>query len=410
MFFCSMNLAEPVYKTLFDYATIGIVLVTKEAKIYAINPFALQQFGYDNKNELLGKEIEILIPQRFRAKHGKHHATYMQNPENRPMGIGRDLQGVKKNGEEFALEISLSKYVLNNETFIVAFVNDTTKRKQAEIALENLNASLEKTVELRTIDLNETVQKLNQQIAENLQKDLELRTLLAKERELGELKSRFVSMASHEFRTPLSAVLSSTYLLSKYTTTEDNAKREKHIQRIISSVSVLNDILNDLLSVSKIEEGKIKVNVSTFNIKAFIQDVLKDLLLVKKESQVINYTHTGFETITTDANLLKHSCINLLTNAFKFSADNGNISVVSSILNNQLIITIADNGIGISDEDKKHLFERFFRASNAANIQGTGLGLHIVQKYIELLNGTIECASQLDNGTSFTISIPTQFN
>jgi PAS domain S-box-containing protein len=407
--FSNISMQESIYKTLFSSATIGIVLVNKEGKIVAINPFGLQQFGYTQHKDLEYQSISILIPERFKKNHHTYHEQYMAKPINRPMGIGRDLKAIRKDGTEFAVEISLSNCIINNETFVLAFVNDITKRKEAENALQQLNESLEQTIGERTQVLELTVTKLNEQIAENLQKDQELRDLLAKEKELGELKSRFVSMASHEFRTPLSAVLSSTYLLSKYTTTEDNNKREKHIQRIITSVNTLNDILNDLLSVSKIEEGKIQVKPSLFNIEEFIATIVKEFGIVKKENQVIYYVHSGSNIFSTDATLLKHCCLNLLSNAVKFSSDNGSIEVKSSINvdNNLLTIQFLDNGIGISQEDMQQLFERFFRAANAANVQGTGLGLHIVQKYVELLRGTIDCESKLNEGTLFTIKIPT---
>lgn len=231
-----------------------------------------------------------------------------------------------------------------------------------------------------------------------------LRVALDKERELGELKSRFVSMASHEFRTPLSTILTSAYLLSKYTTTEDQPKRDRHLERIISSVNTLTDILNDFLSLGKMEEGKISVRPVAINIKEFINSVINEILPVEKKGQSISYSHVGKETVTLDKALLKQIVINLLSNAIKFSTDTSQIQVKTVRDTKTFMVTVKDHGIGISPEDQKHLFERFFRGANALNIQGTGLGLHIVARYAELMNGKVSFASQLEKGTDFTVT------
>ncbi|HAI82469.1 MAG TPA: PAS domain-containing sensor histidine kinase [Chitinophagaceae bacterium] len=397
-----------LFETMFNHASIGIVVADERGHIDTINPFALQQFGYSDAAGLLGQPIEVLIPQRFRHNHKNHHQGYMQRPASRPMGIGLDLYAVRSDGTEFPVEISLGHYRINDRNFVLAFITDVTQRKAAEKALLDLNAALEQKVKERTKILESTVTQLNNQIYENQIKDKELRESLEKEKELSELKSRFVTMASHEFRTPLSTVLSSTYLLSKYTTTEDNAKREKHIQRIISSVNLLNDILNDFLSVGKIEEGKIQVKNTSFELQDFAQKTIAEMRMVTQPQQKIVYRHIGPSDVCLDANLLKHILHNLLSNAIKFSPNHGIIEVFTQVENDTLTLRVSDNGIGISKEDMKHLFERFFRATNAANVQGTGLGLHIVMKYVELMNGRISCHSELEQGTSFVIQVPSK--
>ncbi len=229
---------------------------------------------------------------------------------------------------------------------------------------------------------------------------------LEKERELGELKSRFVSTASHEFRTPLSTVLSSAYLLSKYVTTEEQPKRERHLERIISSVNALTDILNDFLSLGKIEEGKISVRPSEINTTEFIYTIINEMKPVLKQDQEIVYSHSGDETVLLDKGLLKHIVLNLLSNAIKFSHENSVIEILTK-RNGSFILSVKDHGIGISAEDQKHLFERFFRGANATNIQGTGLGLHIVDRYVELLNGKVHFESELDRGTTVIVTFVT---
>ncbi len=392
-----------LFQTIFDHASIGIIVVDQRAEIISMNSFALLQFGYAEREEVLGKKIELLIPARFHHRHEKHRDGYMHDPKSRPMGIGLDLYAIKKDGSEFPVEISLGNYFIEGSKFVVAFVNDITLRKEAENVIIRLNEELEQKVEDRTISLQETVDKLNEQIRETEEKDKELRAALDKEKELGELKSRFVSVASHEFRTPLSTVLSSVYLLQKYTSAEDQPKREKHIQRIISSVNLLTDILNDFLSVGKIEEGKIQARFSRFDLKKNITETIAEMQSVSKAGQQIKYAHAGETEVELDPGMFKHISLNLLSNAIKFSPENSVIEIHSSVTDKQIEMRVKDSGIGISKEDQAHLFERFFRATNAINIQGTGLGLHIVSKYAELMNGRIFCKSETDKGTEFTI-------
>jgi len=234
----------------------------------------------------------------------------------------------------------------------------------------------------------------------------ELRSSLEKERELNELKSRFVSLASHEFRTPLSAILSSIYLVSKYESDDDVAKRSKHIQRIISSVNMLTDILNDFLSVGKIEEGKIQVRHSIFDAGKHISNILGEMDGLKKSRQNIYYAHHGNAQACMDPTLLKHIVMNLVSNAIKFSPEGAIISIRSQCTDGIFRLSVKDKGIGISAEDRQHLFERFFRSQHVSNIQGTGLGLHIVAKYAELMNGSVSCDSNPEMGTEFIVTVP----
>jgi signal transduction histidine kinase len=280
---------------------------------------------------------------------------------------------------------------------VVAFINNISIRKKSEEEIRRLNDELEDKVEQRTQQLQDTLNKLE------ISKE-ELGRALNKEKELNELKSRFVSLASHEFRTPLSTVLSSTHLLQKYSTTEDQSKREKHIDRIISSVNTLTDILNDFLSVGKIEEGKIFIKSTRFNIKVLINNIIDEIKSIQKTGQNIYYKHVGEDLVVMDATHLKHILFNLVSNAIKFSPEDSTIEIGSEAGNGRLSLVVKDKGIGISTGDQQHLFERFFRGSNAGNIQGTGLGLHIVSKYAELMNGTIICTSAIDSGTEMSLT------
>lgn len=372
------------FNALFNNAAIGIIMTNQVGEILSINSFGLQQFGYEGK-DLEGQKIEILIPQRYRANHIKHRDNYHgKNAHSRPMGLGLDLFAVKKDGTEFPVEVSISPYMTVEGQYAIAFISDITIRKQSEQALLDLNAELEEKVKERTQSLSEALEK---------------------EKELNELKSRFVSMASHEFRTPLSTVLSSAYLVSKYTQSEEQPKRDKHIHRIVSSVNMLNDILNDFLSVGKIEEGRIQIRKADTNYSSLIKDLIFEIQPILKKGQRIQYNHNGIETAMLDVSLMKHIVMNLLSNAIKFSTEDETIIIETNNENgSQMTLSVKDKGIGISKEDQEHLFERFFRGANVTNIQGTGLGLHIVAKYAELMHGTIIANSELGKGTEFIIT------
>jgi PAS domain S-box-containing protein len=390
-------------EALFNYATIGILVTNQRGEIVLINRFALKQFDYNNEEELIGKKIETLIPKRFEKKHNIHIEKYGSHPQARPMGLGMELFGLKKDNTEFPVEISLSNYKNNEGSFFIAFIIDISKRKEIENTIiynqkeiEKLNNELEEKVELRTKQLQETLQQLEFS-------KIELTKALSKEKDLGDLKSRFVSMASHEFRTPLSTILSSASLLAKYTQSNEQEKRDKHIDRIKSSINNLVAILNEFLSLGKIEDGKSITHFSNFNLKNLLVEICSELKGNIKTGQYFEYVHTGNENVNLDSSLLRNIVINLLSNAIKFSPLNNAIKITSSTVGEEIIITVKDNGIGISKEDQQHLFELFFRGANATNIEGTGLGLHIVAKYVELMNGKINYKSELGAGTLFTI-------
>lgn len=388
---------EQRFEAFFEHASMGIVVVNQRAEIVEVNAYALKQFGY-TKAEMFGNKIELLIPSRFGSKHVEHREKYIQQPNSRPMGVGLDLLAVKKDGREFPVEVSLGNYNSHGENYVIAFISDISVRKQAQEEVEKLNDELEATVEQRTRQLRDTMHQLEASKEE-------LSKLLVKEKELSELKSRFVSMASHEFRTPLSTVLSSAYLIEKYTSTDDQPKREKHLARVISSVNMLTDILNDFLSVGKIEEGKIQVRWMDFDLQKNTNAIVQELKHITKRGQEITYHHEGKGMVNLDPSLLKHMLMNLISNAIKFSPEEAPIEVKTVVKDSCILISVKDSGIGISKEDQQHLMERFFRGANATNIQGTGLGLHIVAKYAELMNGQLSYVSELEKGTEFLIQL-----
>lgn len=389
----------------------GIVMVDAEGTIQLVNPSLLSMFGYNNEKELLQQKIEILIPSQFKANHHKHRTQYAKNPVKRPMGKGLNLYGKRKNNTEFPVEISLNHIQIDNHLFVMALISDITERKTIQQNLENLNKELEEKVEERTkelenaiLELQHTNISLQEQIVRTKAAESDAQKSLKKARELSELKSRFVSMASHEFRTPLSSILSSATLIEKYT---EEDKRAKHIKRIKASVKNLTEILNDFLSIEKLEAGKINIKSEKIFIADFSEELVEELSALLKKGQEIIYLHEGKnKEIKLDAHILKNVLINLLSNAIKYSQEAKPIHFSTAILNKQLKIMVKDNGIGIPEKEQQYLFTRFFRAHNAVNHQGTGLGLNIVKKYIDLLKGKITFKSILNEGTTFEVIIP----
>ena len=409
----SIEAEQMQVKALFEHATEGIILTNDKGKIVLLNPAASSLFGYE-ENELLGGSIEMLIPGRFHGHHTEYREGFYHHPSNRTMGHGRDLFALKKGGGEFPVEVSLSYYRQKNTFFVIAFLVDITQRKQAERELlerkseleritqdiTRLNAELETKVEQRTVILRQALQELERSQAE-------LNEALSKEKELNEIKSRFVSMASHEFRTPLSAILSSAALISRYTQGEEQDKRDKHIRRIKDSVKHLNELLEDFLSLGKLEEGRIRAEMGQFKVGEFLEEVVEDMRSLAKPGQQIHFDCPDDYNFISDKRLLRNILINLLGNASKFSAADANIWLtVRREPGTALVLSVRDEGIGISAEDQQHLFSSFFRGANALNIEGTGLGLHIVRRYIELLGGTLRLESVLDKGTTITVELP----
>jgi signal transduction histidine kinase len=233
----------------------------------------------------------------------------------------------------------------------------------------------------------------------------ELHDALMKERELNDLKSRFVSVASHEFRTPLTTIASSVSLMARYAETNDKEKQTKHIHRIKNAIDNLTDILDDFLSLSKLEEGKVNYVPEPFELELFINETVNEMQQIAKPGQVISYKHVGtHQAVFLDRKILKNVLLNLVSNAIKFSNEGKPIELQSNRKNGELTITITDHGVGIPKADQSHLFERFFRANNVTNVQGTGLGLSIVSKYVELMNGNIRFKSTENIGTTFTLT------
>ncbi len=405
------QLIRAILETVLD----GIVTIDQTGEILMVNQATCALFGYQS-SELIGQNIRILMPQPHRAKHDEYIARYIKTGEAKIIGIGRDVVGKHKQGREFPIRLSVSELAFGGKRYFTGVIHDLTAEKKAQEEIRMLNAHLESTVEQRTTALKKALEeqiqiqqkmlleiKERQRIEQTLkQTQKDLRASLSKEKEVSELKSRFVSLASHEFRTPLSTILSSAAILKKYIA-ECNPKVEKHINRIKLSVNNLNEILNDFLSLSKIENKEVEAHFEHFNPVLLCRELVEELKGQAKEGQEIVLVDSDVNSLVSDRRILKNILVNLITNAIRYSPPQTTIRLSVSKDAHRVFIKVADEGMGITESDKKHLFTRFFRGKNVEHIKGTGLGLHIVKQYCSLIGAEVKVDSKLGEGSVFSI-------
>jgi signal transduction histidine kinase len=290
-----------------------------------------------------------------------------------------EAQHERKDGSIYPVEIHLQLSRIGEDKVFVAMVLDITERK-------NYTEKLEKTVVERTQQLTEA---------------------LAIEKELNELKTRFLSLVSHEFKTPLSSILTSITLLGKYTQTDQQEKRDKHIATIRNKVKHLDSILNDFLSVERLESGKVNYKLEPFPLSKVVNEVIYDANMFLKAGQKIIYPENIDDVVIHfDEKTLELVLSNLIHNAIKYSPEDSTIDVVVKNGEDKVQVLIIDEGIGIPEKDQKHIFNRYFRAENAVLTQGTGIGLNIAKQHLENLGASLEFYSEINKGTTFTVCIP----
>ena len=384
-----------------DNAIDGIITIDSRGLVASINPSACKLFGYAS-DEVIGSNISKLMPNPYRDEHDNYLTRYQHTGKPHIIGIGREVSGLKKDGSIFPFRLGVSEVKFNDTIKYCGFIHDLTKEKEAEARIVEYAAELEKLVEDRTAALRNIVKALEDAKAE-------VSLSLEKEKELSQLKSRFVSMASHEFRTPLSSVQLSASLIEKYALSFDNTNIIRHVNKIKNSVGNLTGILNDFLSLEKLEAGKTEASFSRFDLVKLAEEIIEEMQMIAKQNQSIIYQHTGTSSmVNLDQNLLKNCVFNLVANAIKYSGENTFIEFNTEVTDTHCIITVKDNGIGIPENDQKHMFEPFFRAHNTGNIPGTGLGLNIVARYTQLMNGIVHFESTQNKGTLFTIAFSNQ--
>ncbi|GHC62080.1 sensor histidine kinase [Ulvibacter litoralis] len=488
------------FKLLSEAVSEGIIIVNKAQTIVMANVSANELFGY-NENELVGQQLDVLIPKKFHGHHHKHVDGFMQDSNKRQMGHGRDLYGVRKDGSQFPVEAGLNPFSMDGNDYVMALVIDISVRKEAEQELQHwaniFNESLNEIFifdakTLCFIDVNkgaltnigydlETLRKMTpadikpdynkaqflakiaplvdgevdklkfntrhqrkngtiypvevhlqksskgekdmmvaiilditeqEQYTQKLENTVTQRTkqleeALTKEKELNELKTKFLSLVSHEFKTPLSGILTSATLVGKYEKEEQQDKREKHIKTIQGKVKYLNNILNDFLSIERLENGKVNYKFTHFPLSKVVNEVIYDANMLLKDGQHIEYPENidGI-FLDFDEKIIELILTNLINNAIKYSSENTTIYLTVKQVKETLVLSLKDEGIGIPEADQKHVFNRYFRAENALLNQGTGIGLNIVKTHLENLGGTITFTSKQNEGTTFTVTIP----
>lgn len=380
-----------------ETAIDGIITIDSRGKIESLNPAALKLFGY-SEEEVVGKNISVLMPEPDKSSHDGYISRYQHTGEKKIIGKGREVKGLRKDGSTFPFRLAVSEVQYENRVIYTGFIHDLSREKEAEERLRDYAAELEELVEERTKSLKKTVRALSAAKEE-------VSLSLEKEKELNQLKSRFVSMASHEFRTPLSSVQLSASLIEKYASPFENKNISKHVSKIKNAVGNLTTILNDFLSLERLEAGRVEPTFTAFDLVKLSEEITEEMQMIAKQDQNIIYQHTGLESIVLlDPNLLKNCMINLISNAIKYSGENTFIEFNTEINDQQVLVTIKDNGIGIPESDHKHLFQPFFRAHNTGNIPGTGLGLNIVLRYASLMKGELDFESSIHTGTRFVLA------
>lgn len=395
-----------IFKILSEAISEGIVIVNEEQKVVASNEAADNMFGY-GPGELLGQNLSVLIPREYQHTHHHQVSDFLQKTGSRQMGHGRDLYGRRKDESTFPVEAGLNPFEIYESRYVMALVTDISVRKQQEREIITLNADLEQRIEKRTMELQKSITNLEKEIAKRKEAEDKIKESLRKEIELNELKTKFLSLVSHEFKTPLSGILTSATLLGKYTESHQQPNREKHVKTITNKVKFLNNILNDFLSIERLESGKASYKFGTFPISKVLNEVVYNANMNLKEGQKINYPNNVDEIMVCfDEKILELAITNLLNNSIKYSSEGKTIDIIVDQQPDSLIIQIVDEGIGIPIKEQKFIFNRYFRAENALLDQGTGIGLNIVHSHMENLGGTVTFESVENQGSTFTISIP----
>ncbi len=373
------------YKVCFDSMQVGILVWNSEKEIVLANIPTSKIFNY-SVDELFTQNAGELF------KNSRILNEFIKNPDKNKFKIPIEGLGVTKEGKEVSLELSFGKLEYEKKIYFKALISDITSRKKKELKIDNLNYQLEEEVKLRNIELESVIEKL--------------KTSLNKEIELNNLKTKFITLASHEFKTPLSAILTSAELIVKYSDLENATKRDEHLVKVKAMINHLNGMVDSLLTLENIESGNIIPTYTKFKFGDLINRIIANAKPLLQKNQKIIFNKDTDEIIYQDSNILNIIITNLLYNAIKYSKENSIIKVKSSFNKGNIYISLGDNGIGIPSNEQNLIFKRFFRAKNVSYYPGTGIGLNIVNGYVKCLNGAISFKSKENLGTVFNIQIP----
>ncbi|WP_010134514.1 PAS domain-containing sensor histidine kinase [Ochrovirga pacifica] len=369
-----------------DKVFSGVMLLSIDGKILDFNKACLYILDKES-TDIKGKNFKELVPKELQFSYD----LYIMNCERAlKMNVRNKFEfPVQTKEGEITVEIECNKRFVSEEdqrTYMLMTLNDITKQKKIQEELE-------------------TQKKSKQEVLDELKM----------QQELTEMKTRFVTVASHEFRTPMARVLSSIELIERYLKFDprlwDNFqhkdKVQTHFSKIKSSINSLTATLNQFLSIGEWEEGKTEYREEDFDLERTILNCIKEVTPNLKEGQHILFDFkSDLKNVCLDQNVMRHILNNLLSNAIKYSPQNKNIHVISFVNDEEIFISIRDEGYGIPKEDQENLFRRFFRAKNATDFTGIGLGLNIVKKYVHLMDGKISFESYENKGTIFDITFP----
>lgn len=365
--------SEEKFRQMLEAASEGIVLVDSAGKIVLVNRYVEMRFRY-NRTALLNQPVEILVPSQHQQSHITLREGYLKNAIPRAMGRGKILAAQRSDGTTFPVDISLTPINISGEQMTMCFIIDITERQQLEE---------------------------QRMYATALEVELE------KEREIIELRERFLAIVSHEFRTPLSIINSASDLINQYFDRLSKEQIQTRLNSITKQVERMVGMLNDVLEVSKPPGDKSDLEIQDIEILPFCQQVVKNIVLIDDNAHEIILSNSNIPlTIPADPQALDHIFTNLLTNAVKYSPPGSVVRFEIDQEGQNLCFAITDQGIGIPAADLPRLFTPFHRGKNTKGYQGTGLGLVIVKQHVESHGGRIEVKSVENEGTTFTIYLP----
>ena len=403
---------EAFYKICFDSLIEGLCIANDAGEIVMNNSACEEIFGYDS-GELIGQSIDILIPEPHRNVHHYHFETYFEHPRKFKKGKGREFLGQHKNGEILDLEIGLNFFEYEGKRYAKALISEIGTRKKKVTEIKESNRRLESEVDRRTELLTKAVSELEranfllkEEVDERIRAEKNAKRAFEKEKELSQMQAKFLSMVSHEFKTPLSGILTSASLVDKYNQKSPNERISNHVATIKNLVLQLNDILDDFLFLENSESGKYQFTSSRFKICDLIQKIVSDARALMKPGQKFEIIPCKKPVpVVQDRKVVDIILRNIIYNSIKYSPANSTIHIKIRI-NDNVHIKIRDEGIGIPEEAKEHIFDRFYRAKNVLHIQGTGIGLNIVRRHLLQMKGSIEISSKENEGTTVFVTMP----
>lgn len=378
---------EQRFRELLEAAPDAIMQVDAEGKIILLNRVTEDMFGY-TRDELLGQAVEVLIPRELHARHVQHRAHYREHPMTRTMGSGLALEGIRKDGSRFPVEISLSPSESAEGFRVTAIIRDTTERRNAEDRLRRVR------------------EDYTQQLAEaNTELEMTNRELERANR----LKSEFLASMSHELRTPLHTIIGFSELLAEELEGPLNEKQQRFVRHIHTDSLHLLELINDVLDISKIEADRLELHPEAFDFTALVAESLASVRsLAEAKSHILDTALDVPTAVEADRLRIKQVLVNLLSNAIKFTPEGGRIRLEARVQDVFVVVSVSDTGIGIPPEEHESIFDKFHQvgATTKGIREGTGLGLAITKRLVEQHGGTIRVKSQPQQGSTFLFTLP----